>query len=237
MPSPDSVNAMFADIAPRYDLANTVLSFGLHHLWRRAAVRLSGVAPGDRVLDCATGTGDLALRFSRAVGPSGRVVGVDFCEPMLELAAAKAARKGLRLELRQADVLELPFDDGEFDCASIAFGIRSIDDRVGCLQEMARVVKPGGRVVVLEFGQPRGRLFGPFYRWYSKHIIPRLGGWLSGCREPYEFLPETAATFPAGDRFTELMEHADTFSEYEAVSLSRGITLIYIGIVDKDCSA
>jgi len=233
MSSPEAVNDMFAAIAPRYDLVNTVLSFGMHHLWRRKVVKLSGVGQGDNILDCATGTGDLALIFKRKVGLSGRVVGVDFCAPMLKLAADKADRKGLELHLKQTDVLDLPFDDGEFDCASIAFGIRSIDDRAGCLREMARVVKSGGRVLVLEFGQPRGRLFGPLYRWYSKHALPRLGGLLSGNHEAYAYLPKTAATFPDGTRFVDLMDQACVFCDIKALSLSGGITWIYIGIVDK----
>lgn len=233
MPEPSTIRSMFASIAPRYDLANTILSFGLHHLWRRKAIRLAEVGPGDRVLDCATGTGDLALGFKRAVGPSGQVVGIDFCQPMLELAQAKAARKRLELELYQADALALPFKDDGFDCASIAFGIRSIDDRVGCLREMARVVRSGGRVVVLEFGQPQGRLFGPLYRWYSEQIMPRLGGWLSGDREAYRYLPETAAAFPSGELFTTLMEEAGTFASIASWCLAKGVTWIYIGIVEK----
>lgn len=224
---------MFASLAPRYDLVNTLLSFGLHHSWRRKTIRRSGVGPGDLVLDCATGTGDLALGLKRVVGSSGRVVGIDFCKPMLDRAAMKAERKGLELHLKLADLLDLPFEDAEFDCASIAFGIRSIDDRTGCLREMARVVRSGGRVVVLEFGQPRGRIFAPLYRWYSKHVLPRLGGWLSGNPEAYHYLPETASTFPDGERFIDLMEEAGKFDKCDSWSMTMGITWLYIGIVDK----
>ncbi len=233
MSDPYAVQSMFSSIAPRYDLANTVLSFGLHHLWRRRAIRLSDVGPGDRVLDCATGTGDLALGFKRAVGPLGMVVGVDFCEPMLELAAAKAERKSLEVHLKQADVLDLPFEEAEFDCASIAFGIRSIDERVDCLREMARVVKRNGRVVVLEFGQPRGRVFGPLYRWYAKHVMPPFGGLISGDREAYRYLPETAAAFPDGERFVGLMKKAKSFATISSVPMMRGLVWLYIAIVEK----
>ena len=153
------VRQMFSSIATRYDVTNEVLSFGIHRLWRRSAVRLSGAREGNAVLDCATGTGDLALAFKRKVGASGRVMGTDFCKEMLDNAPAKAAREGLQVEFQVADAMALPFADASFDVASIAFGIRNVDDPVKCLKEMARVVRPGGRVVVLEFGQPTG-LFG-----------------------------------------------------------------------------
>ncbi|HEX9602680.1 MAG TPA: ubiquinone/menaquinone biosynthesis methyltransferase, partial [Myxococcales bacterium] len=170
----EQVREMFASIARRYDAANEVLSLGVHRAWRRAAVRLSGVLPGDRVLDCATGTGDLALAFKRAVGPSGEVVGTDFCAEMLASAPAKAQRAGLPVRFEVADALSLPYADASFDVASIGFGIRNVDDPVRCLREMARVVRPGGRVVVLEFGQPRGP-FGALFRVYSRQVMPALG--------------------------------------------------------------
>lgn len=148
---------MFASIAGRYDLVNSVLSMGIHHRWRKRAVRLSGVKPGDSVLDCATGTGDLAIAFKKAV-KSGEVVGTDFCQPMIAPAPAKAAKMGLAITFEVADALNLPYGNDRFTVSSISFGIRNVDDPLRCLQEMARVVKPGGRVVVLEFGQPEGIL-------------------------------------------------------------------------------
>src|SRR5437660_3609955 len=145
------VRQMFASIAARYDVANEVLSLGVHKGWRRAAVRISEAAAGQRVLDCATGTGDLALEFKRAVGPAGEVIGTDFCAEMLRSAPDKAAKAGLEVRFAVADALSLPYADARFDIASIAFGIRNVDDPVACLREMARVVKPGGSVIVLEF--------------------------------------------------------------------------------------
>jgi demethylmenaquinone methyltransferase/2-methoxy-6-polyprenyl-1,4-benzoquinol methylase len=221
---------MFSSIATRYDVTNEVLSFGIHRLWRRAAVRYSGAKPGDSVLDCATGTGDLALVFKRKVGPSGRVVGTDFCPEMLQSAPAKAQKEGLQVEFQVADAMALPFADATFDVASIAFGIRNVDDPVKCLKEMARVVKPGGRVVVLEFGQPQG-LFGALFRFYSKTIMPAIGGLLTGNRAAYEYLPRTAAAFPAGERFLQLMDQAGAYRERVANSMTFGTSYVYVGTV------
>jgi demethylmenaquinone methyltransferase/2-methoxy-6-polyprenyl-1,4-benzoquinol methylase len=221
---------MFSSIATRYDVTNEVLSFGIHRLWRRTAVRLSGAKPGDSILDCATGTGDLALVFKRKVGASGRVVGTDFFPEMLQSAPAKAEREGLPVEFQVADAMALPFADATFDVASIAFGIRNVDDPVKCLKEMARVVKPGGRVVVLEFGQPRG-VFGALFRFYSKTIMPAIGGLLTGNRAAYEYLPRTAAAFPSGERFLGLMDQADAYRERVANPMTFGTSYVYVGTV------
>jgi demethylmenaquinone methyltransferase/2-methoxy-6-polyprenyl-1,4-benzoquinol methylase len=224
------VQRMFSSIATRYDVTNEVLSFGIHRLWRRAAVRLSGAKEGSAVLDCATGTGDLALAFKRKVGASGRVVGTDFCKEMLDNAPAKAAREGLQVEFQVADAMALPFADASFDVASIAFGIRNVDDPVKCLKEMARVVRPGGRVVVLEFGQPTG-LFGGLFRFYSKVIMPTIGGLLTGNRAAYEYLPRTSAAFPAGEKFLSLMEQSGSYKERVAHPMTFGTSYVYVGTV------
>ncbi len=215
------VRKMFASIAGRYDAANDVLSLGVHKGWRREAVRLSGAAPGQHVLDCATGTGDLALQFHNA---RCKVVGTDFCAEML----GPARRKGA-LDLAVADAQQLPFPDARFDVASIAFGIRNVDDPVRCLREMARVVRPGGRVVVLEFGQPRGA-FGALFRAYSRGVMPLVGGLLTGNRAAYEYLPRTAARFPAGERFLALMDEAGAFERRSAHPLTFGTAFVYVGI-------
>lgn len=221
---------MFADIAPRYDRANAVLSFGLHHRWRREAVRLAQPPKGGSILDVATGTGDLAFLFRRAVGQEGRVVGIDFCEPMLDRARAKAGKYELEVDFREGDALRIDFDDATFDIASIAFGVRNVDDPGQCLREMARVVRPGGRVIVLEFGQPAGIRRAP-YRWYSRHLIPLIGAILTGQRRAYEYLPRTVAHFPSGERFLELMDSTGRFVESYARSFSRGICFAYVGVV------
>jgi demethylmenaquinone methyltransferase/2-methoxy-6-polyprenyl-1,4-benzoquinol methylase len=220
---------MFASIARRYDTANEVLSLGIHRGWRRAAVAISGARPGQRVLDCATGTGDLALEFKRAVGSSGEVIGTDFCAEMLEGAPGKARRAGLDVKFAVADALALPYPDGGFDVVSIAFGIRNVDDPVRCLREMARVLKPGGSAIVLEFGQPRGA-FGALFRAYSRGVMPVVGGLLTGNRAAYEYLPRTAASFPAGEKFLGLMREAGAFTATEAHPLTFGTAYVYRGV-------
>jgi len=222
---------MFASIAGSYDRANQILSLGMHHGWRTAAVRWSGARPGDRVLDCATGTGDLALAFRRAVGAEGEVVGTDFCDEMIALASEKAGRAGLSIRYETADVLSLPYDDRSFDIASIAFGIRNVEDPAHGLAEMARVVRPGGRVVVLEFGQPGSALFAPLYRFYSRRILPAIGGWVSGERSAYEYLDRTSSRFPAGERFVALMRATGAFRGVESHPLTGGVAYVYAGEV------
>ena len=226
----DKVKNMFADIADDYDRINSILSFGVHNVWRKTTVRESGARPGDKVLDCATGTGDLALEFKKMVGHEGYVKGTDFCKEMIEHAPEKADKKKLVVEFEVADAMDLPYEDNSFDISSIAFGIRNVDDPKICLQEMARVVKPGGRVVVLEFGQPKGPVRIP-YEFYSKHVMPAVGGWISGNRDAYTYLPETSAKFPAGDKFLELMAETGSFSEQRAVKLTGGISYVYVGTV------
>ena len=226
----EAVHAMFSNIAARYDRANTILSFGIHHLWRRRTVREAGARAGMSVLDCATGTGDLAIAFKNVVGEQGNVLGTDFNADMLSYAPQKASGKGLTIDFEVADAMALHYSDDRFDIASIAFGIRNVDDPATALAELARVVKPGGRVAVLEFGQPSG-MFGAFYRWYSKHIIPRIGGWITGHPEAYAYLPETAAAFPCRDEFTTLMMNTGRYASASFRSLSGGIAFLYIGTV------
>jgi demethylmenaquinone methyltransferase/2-methoxy-6-polyprenyl-1,4-benzoquinol methylase len=226
----DHVHQMFTQVAPKYDLLNDVLSFGTHRLWRKVAVKRSGAKAGDRVLDCATGTGDLAIDFKHAVGPTGQVLGTDFNADMLKTAPAKAKARGLDIAFEVADVMKLPYETARFDVASISFGIRNVDDPTVALQELGRVVKPGGRVVVLEFGQPSG-LFGGLFRFYSRFVMPTVGQLVAGQREAYEYLPRTAAAFPCGERFVELMRKSGRFSKMEAFPLLFGLSYIYVGTV------
>lgn len=217
---------MFRSISGRYDRANTVLSAGIHHRWRARAVRASNVRKGDSVLDCATGTGDLAIAFRKAVGDSGHVVGTDFVPEMLDIARLKAP--GIEFEV--ADVTKLPYADNAFDVASISFGIRNVNDPARAISEMTRVLRPGGRLIVLEFGQPRNRAFGAAYDWYRRTILPRVGGAITGRREAYEYLEASAGVFPCGDDFVRLMRGSASFASVDATPLTFGIAWLYRGV-------
>jgi len=225
-PDPARIRSMFAAIARRYDRANTVLSGGIHHLWRRRAVRAAGVRPGDRVLDCATGTGDLAIAFRKAVGSEGHVTGTDFVPEMLELARTKADN----VTFEVADVTRLPYADASFDVSSISFGIRNVAEPRKGIGEMARVVRSGGRVIVLELGQPQSRFFGALYDWYSKRILPRLGGAVTGDAEAYRYLQTSAGRFPCGEDFAQLMRESGDFAAVTCTPLTFGIAYLYRGI-------
>jgi demethylmenaquinone methyltransferase / 2-methoxy-6-polyprenyl-1,4-benzoquinol methylase len=225
-PDADRIRTMFGAIARRYDRANALLSAGVHHRWRRQAVLRSGAKEGDRVLDCATGTGDLAISFRNTVGNSGEVVGTDFTPEMIELARAKDPR--IRFEV--ADVMSLPFSDAGFDISSISFGIRNVSDPRRAVSELARVVRSGGCVVVLEFGQPRNRVFRTLYDLYSRHILPRLGGVVTGERAAYEYLERSAGRFPCGAEFLALMRESASFATIDYAPLTFGIAYLYVGV-------
>ncbi len=216
---------MFASIASRYDRANTILSAGVHHRWRRQAVRWSGAREGESVLDCATGTGDLAIAFKKAVGNSGRVTGTDFVPEMLEIARRK--RGDVTFDI--ADVTALPYEDASFDISSISFGIRNVHDPERGIAELARVVRSGGRVMILEFGQPQSRTFGALYDFYRRTILPRLGGAVTGRKQAYEYLETSAARFPSGEAFARMMRENGAFASVEWKPLTFGIAYLYKG--------
>ncbi|MFN7262328.1 MAG: bifunctional demethylmenaquinone methyltransferase/2-methoxy-6-polyprenyl-1,4-benzoquinol methylase UbiE [Pseudobdellovibrionaceae bacterium] len=226
-PQPEKIREMFSKVASKYDQANSVLSMGIHHLWRKKLVRLAEVQPGMSVLDCATGTGDLAIEFKKAVGANGKVVGTDFCEEMLAPAPGKAADKNLEVKFEQADVTNLNYPDYSFDRSSISFGIRNVGDPVKGLSEMARVTKPGGYVMVLEFGQVDVPGFAQIYEFYSTKILPKIGGLVTGQTEAYEYLQKSSAAFPCKQEFADLMMSTGRFSEVKFWSLTGGIAYTY----------
>lgn len=206
-PNPGS-GEMFDQIAARYDLLNRLMSMGIDQSWRRKTVAAMELPFGARVLDLATGTGDLALMIARLT-PGARVIGTDPSSRMLEVGAEKVARSGLsdRVELQVGDAQALPYGDDSFDGCCIAFGIRNVPDRSAALAEMARVTKPQGRVAVLELGEPSVGWLSPIARFHVRKVIPRLGGILSGSRE-YKYLQESIAAFPPSGEFAEQMRAA-----------------------------
>ena len=225
----NEIKQMFSTIAPKYDRANTILSMGIHHMWRNQLISWSEAKDGDQVLDCATGTGDLAIAFKKTVGSKGEVIGTDFCQQMLDLAPKKAKSQNLEVKFEQADVTQLPYEDNYFDISSISFGIRNVDDPQKALKELARVTKPNGLVMILEFGTPKLPLFNSVYRFYSKKILPTLGGWISGDRKAYKYLEESSSEFPCRESFLKKMADTKMFSETSYRPVSFGIAYIYKG--------
>lgn len=226
-PVPEEIRSLFNSVAHGYDTANDAMTFGMARLWRKKLVELSGAKAGDHVLDCATGTGDLALEFKRKVGDQGLVIGTDFCEGMLEKAPPKALRAGLEIEFRLADAMNLPFADGEFDISSIAYGIRNVADPAKALKELARVVKPGGRVMILETGDTPDSGLKSLMGFYIRQIVPRVGGWITGQRSAYEYLNRSSRGFPSRQRFIELMNSTGQFEQLDYKVLFGGASFIY----------
>jgi demethylmenaquinone methyltransferase/2-methoxy-6-polyprenyl-1,4-benzoquinol methylase len=230
---PEKIRLMFSKVAKGYDQANNVLSVGIHHLWRKKLVQLSGAKLGDKVLDCATGTGDLAIEFKKVVGTAGSVKGTDFCKEMLELAPRKARQNLLDIDFEIADVTALSYPNDSFNLSSISFGIRNVSDPVLAINELARVTQNGGRVCILEFGQIPIPLVNSIYNFYSTKVLPKIGGWITGETEAYEYLQESSSHFPCGNEFVKMMEKTQNFSKVSVYSLSLGIAYIYIGMVKK----
>jgi demethylmenaquinone methyltransferase / 2-methoxy-6-polyprenyl-1,4-benzoquinol methylase len=219
--------AMFDKIAARYDTMNRVLSFGLDRGWRRRTVRALALGARPRVLDLATGTGDLAVDIAR-MHPDATVIGLDPSRQMLAIAQHKLARRGLadRVTLVRGDAQHLPYRDGELDAATIAFGIRNVPDRALALREMARVVRRGGRVAVLELGEPHRGLLARAARFHTRHVVPRLGALLSGARE-YRYLQRSIAAFPPSAEFAQVMDRAG-LHVLEVVPLTFGVCTLYV---------
>jgi demethylmenaquinone methyltransferase/2-methoxy-6-polyprenyl-1,4-benzoquinol methylase len=227
-PERAAVRSMFDRIAPRYDLLNRVLSAGTDVRWRRAAVDFLDLPGGARVLDLCTGTADLLLEAVRR-DPARRGLGIDLSREMLVRGARKLERRGAagRATLAQADAERLPLRPACFDGALIAFGIRNVADPQRALGELARVLRPGGRLVVLEFSMPGGA-FGALYRWYFRHVLPRLGGLVSGDPGAYSYLPDSVGRFPSPEAFASLMERAG-FRDVRFEPLTLGIAHLHRG--------
>jgi demethylmenaquinone methyltransferase/2-methoxy-6-polyprenyl-1,4-benzoquinol methylase len=213
------VRAMFDRIAGPYDLMNSVMTAGLHHRWRERAADLARVGPGARVLDVATGTGDLAIALARRVAPGGEVIGSDFSEGML----AVARRKAPELRWEQGNALALPYGDGEFDAATVGFGARNFSDLARGLAEMARVVRPGGRVVVLEITTPTKPPLSTFFRLWFDHVVPLIGR-----DEAYTYLPNSVKRFPGPHALAAEMDAAG-LRDIRWILTAGGIIALHVG--------
>ncbi|MCK4536148.1 MAG: bifunctional demethylmenaquinone methyltransferase/2-methoxy-6-polyprenyl-1,4-benzoquinol methylase UbiE [Desulfuromonadales bacterium] len=223
------IRDMFDHIAPRYDLLNRVLSLGIDRRWRRFAVRQLDIPRDGMVLDIATGTGDVALEVARQTDPSIKIVGSDFTQGMLVLGQDKIAGSPYRdrIFLANAPCEALPHPDETFDGITIAFGIRNVVDRQKGLHEMARVLKPGGRAVILEFATPLNGFFRAIYYFYFLRVLPWLGGLISQ-RSAYQYLPDSVLEFPDRETFKSMMEKAG-FSDVRIHNLTGGIAAVHVG--------
>jgi len=227
------VRAMFDRIAGVYDRMNAVMTAGLHHHWRRRAVDLAGLAAGDRALDVATGTGDLAFELARRVAPGGSVVAADFSERMLELARAKLGQAevpaGVHVRFETANALALPYADDEFAAATVGFGARNFSDLCQGLAEMTRVVRPGGRVVVLEITTPTRPPLSTFLEIWFDHLVPTLGK-LAGDSDAYSYLPNSVRRFPPPEALATIMWQSG-LRDISYVLTAGGIIALHVGAV------
>lgn len=226
--TPSRIAGMFDAIAPRYDLLNHVLSVGLDRRWRGRAVRELDLRAGSRVLDLCTGTGDLAITAVRQAGGVS-AIGVDFAGQMLRLAAGKIAKLGLSSAIRlvRGDGMRIPLAAASCDAATVGFGIRNIADPAAALAELARVVRPGGRLAILEFGEPRVPGIRTMYAWYFKYVLPAIGKTVSKHRSAYSYLPASVGSFPAPPAFAGMIA-ATGFSHVRTVPLTLGIVYLYV---------
>lgn len=224
------VAGVFHSVAGKYDLMNDVMSFGIHRLWKRFTIDCSGVRRGQKVLDLAGGTGDLAAKFSRMVGPTGEVVLADINDSMLKVGRDKLRDMGIvgNVKYVQADAEKLPFPDDTFDCITIAFGLRNVTDKDAALRSMRRVLKPGGRLLVLEFSKPVLEPLSKAYDMYSFHIMPRMGEWIANDKDSYQYLAESIRMHPDQDTLKDMMEEAG-FGSVEYHNLTGGIVALHRG--------
>lgn len=222
------VRAMFDAIAPRYDALNALLSLGIDRGWRAQAVAAALADRPSDVLDVATGTADLAIALRRAA-PAARVVGVDFSEAMLRVGRAKAAKLGVDVRLDVGDGTALPYPDDTFDAVTIAYGLRNFADVDAGLREFARVLRPGGRLVVLEFPPPPQGAFGRAFRLYFTRVVPWLGGLVSGRRAAYAYLPASVMAFPAPDALAERMRFAG-FRDVRYRLQTFGVSALHVAV-------
>ncbi|MBW1997481.1 MAG: bifunctional demethylmenaquinone methyltransferase/2-methoxy-6-polyprenyl-1,4-benzoquinol methylase UbiE [Deltaproteobacteria bacterium] len=224
------VQSFFDRVAKRYDLMNTILSFGLHHAWKRTAVRLLSPGEGDRVIDVCGGTGDLALLSAEHLGSSGRVILYDMNRAMIDAGRPRIERSAFRdrIVFLQGDAEKISFHDSCFDAAVVGFGIRNLGHMEAGLREMHRVIKPGGKLLCLEFSNPPSSLFRALYDLYSFHVIPFLGTLVAGSRDAYSYLTESIRVFPSPEKLAALMRDIG-FRKVIYKRLTMGIATVHLG--------
>lgn len=225
------VRDMFAGIANRYDLLNHLLSGNTDRRWRRLVAKKLQPAlekAGAQVLDVACGTGDLAIEFASAHGTRARIIGTDFCRPMLDIAAHKAAKGAKPIPFVEADALSLPFADESFEAVSIAFGLRNLSNVKDGLRELRRVLKPGGEAAILEFSKPVVPGFRALFQLYFTRVLPFVGGFISGSRGAYEYLPDSVSRFPDQKQLAKMMQDVG-FEKVDYKNLTGGIAALHIG--------
>ena len=225
------VAGVFHSVAAKYDLMNDLMSGGVHRLWKRFTIELSGVRTGNAVLDIAGGTGDLAAKFSRLVGPTGRVVLADINDSMLTVGREKLTNKGIvgNIEYVQANAECLPFPDNSFDCITIAFGLRNVTDKEAALRSMNRVLKPGGRLLVLEFSKPVNPIIGKLYDRYSFDILPKMGQLVANDQESYRYLAESIRMHPDQETLKGMMSDAG-FVDVRYHNMTAGVVAVHRGV-------
>lgn len=229
------VRDMFAQIAPRYDLMNHVLSLGIDIRWRRKVLKRIAFDATRPVLDCCTGTGDLALMIAEASGGKYEVVGTDFCAPMLEIARKKSAESkqyGTQIDFIEADTQSLPFENSHFQAVTCAFGLRNVQDTLAGLREMARVTVSGGTIGILEFSQPTMPVLSQVYSGYFRHVLPRVGQMMArNDQSAYEYLPNSVVQFPSGQAFLDVMKEAG-LRDAKMFPMTLGVATLYVAQVN-----
>lgn len=233
VPESEKVNrvaGVFHSVAAQYDLMNDLMSFGIHRVWKQITIESSGVRRGARVLDLAGGTGDLAAAFAKRVGDEGQVVLADINDAMLSVGRDKLADTGSYNRIRwiQADAEKLPFEDKSFDCVTIAFGLRNVTRKEAALESIYRVLKPGGRLLVLEFSKPLSPALEMIYDRYSFDLLPKMGQWVTGDAESYRYLAESIRKHPDQDTLRSMMETAG-FNSVSYTNLTGGVVALHKG--------
>ncbi len=224
------VAQVFDSVAVKYDLMNDLMSAGIHRLWKRFTIEKSGARAGSRILDLAGGTGDLAALFSPIVGPNGKIILADINDSMLKVGRDRMIDKGLinNIDFAQVNAERLPFEENYFDCITIAFGLRNVTDKQKALESMYRVLKPGGRLLVLEFSQPTNELLSKVYDSYSFNLLPKIGHWITGDEDSYRYLAESIRMHPDQETLKSMFEKAQ-FDDCEYHNLTGGIVALHRG--------